>query len=163
MVLVLVWWLPLLLVHRARLREYPHLSPISDEIILIDEADGVQENIKPRGEEKQLRHKNKPEQKKPDMVQKGGYKTSEKIHKPPKFDHPCNLTRTSVKISFPALKDELFVNFLGYKEPNLVYLWRCKGVCGETSTSVACSPTRVTEKKVNMMFKVKVRCVSLLS
>ena len=163
MVLVLVWWLPLLLVHRARLREYPDLSPISDEIILIDEADGVQENIKPRGEEKKLRHKNKPEQKKPDMVQKGGYKTSEKIHKPPKFDHPCNLTRTSVKISFPALKDELFVNFLGYKEPNLVYLWRCKGVCGETSTSVACSPTRVTEKKVNMMFKVKVRCVSLLS
>ena len=37
----------------------------------------------------------------------------------------CNLTRTSIKISFPALKHELFVNFLGYKEPNLVYLWRC--------------------------------------
>ena len=36
----------------------------------------------------------------------------------------CNLTRTSIKISFPALKHELFVNFLGYKEPNLVYLWR---------------------------------------
>ena len=35
-----------------------------------------------------------------------------------------NVTRTSIKISFPALKHELFVNFLGYKEPNLVYLWR---------------------------------------
>ena len=35
-----------------------------------------------------------------------------------------DVTRTSIKISFPALKHELFVNFLGYKEPNLVYLWR---------------------------------------
>ena len=29
-----------------------------------------------------------------------------------------------MKISFPALKSETFVNLLGYKEPNLIYLWR---------------------------------------
>merc|ERR1719481_434010 len=85
----------------------------------------------------------------------GGYKTKEEIEKPPTEDHPCNLTRTSVKIAFPEMKDELFVNFLGYKEPNLVYLWRCKGVCGENKGPMACSPTVVTERKVNMMFKVK--------
>ena len=43
------------------------------------------------------------------------------------MDHPCNLTRTTVKISFPELKGEVFVNLLGYKEPNLIPLWRCKG------------------------------------
>ena len=32
------------------------------------------------------------------QVQKGGYKTKEEIHKPPTFDHPCNLTRTTVRI-----------------------------------------------------------------
>ena len=34
--------------------------------------------------------------------------------------------RTTVKISFPDLRNELFVNILGYKEPNLIHLWRCK-------------------------------------
>ena len=36
------------------------------------------------------------------------------------------LSRTTVKISFPDLRNELFVNILGYKEPNLIHLWRCK-------------------------------------
>ena len=79
------------------------------------------------------------------LQQAGGtYKTKEQIQKAPTDDHPCNLTRTSVnilspismhviallinlhqvKISFPALKSETFVNLLGYKEPNLIYLWR---------------------------------------
>ena len=44
------------------------------------------------------------------------------------MDHPCNLTRTTVRISFPELKGEVFVNLLGYKEPNLIPLWRCKGI-----------------------------------
>ena len=57
----------------------------------------------------------------------GTYKQKEEIEKAPSEDHPCNLTRTSVKISFPEMKGELFVNLLGYKEPNLVHLWRCKG------------------------------------
>ena len=33
----------------------------------------------------------------------------------PEADHFCNLTRTSVKISFPEMKRRVFVNFLGYK------------------------------------------------
>ena len=60
--------------------------------------------------------------------QPGTYKTKEEIEKPPKMDHPCNLTRTTVRISFPELKGEVFVNLLGYKEPNLIPLWRCKGI-----------------------------------
>ena len=28
------------------------------------------------------------------------------------------------------MKDEVFVNFLGYREPNLQYVMRCKGLCG---------------------------------
>ena len=59
---------------------------------------------------------------------KGTYKTKEEIEKPPSEDHPCNLTRTSVRISFPEMKCELFVNLLGYKEPNLVHLMRCAGM-----------------------------------
>jgi len=83
-----------------------------------------------------------------------GYRTSSKIEKRPTEDHPCNLTRTTVKISFPDLRNELFVNILGYKEPNLIHLWRCKGVCGEEAGSaVVCGPTQVKNKKVKMMFK----------
>ena len=61
---------------------------------------------------------------------RSSYKTSEKIEKAPSEDHPCNLTKTSMKISFPALRNELFVNILGYKEPNLVRLNQCRGFCG---------------------------------
>ena len=42
-------------------------------------------------------------------------------------DHPCNLTRTAVKISFPEIKNEVFVNLLGYKGSDMIYLNRCKG------------------------------------
>merc|ERR1719347_1827505 len=83
----------------------------------------------------------------------GTYKTKEEIEKAPSFDHPCNLTRTSVKISFPAMKSELFVNFLGYREPNLMYVMRCKGLCGESESRTACAATKVTQKKVKMMVK----------
>ena len=87
--------------------------------------------------------------------QRSSYKTSEKIEKAPSEDHPCNLTRTSMKISFPALKNELFVNILGYKEPNLVRLYWCRGFCGQQGSPVACRPTRVKQKRVSMMFKTK--------
>ena len=77
----------------------------------------------------------------------------------PEADHFCNLTRTSVKISFPEMKRRVFVNFLGYKvtthttwnisskqnycqEPNLIHLQRCKGRCGDSVNSVACVPLR---------------------
>ena len=147
----------LLLIHPVHVEEDVYQNSLADSLILIDETEVVLDS-QLRGEKK-LRHKKKMEaQEKPEapvMVQKGGYKTSEEIEKAPSEDHPCNLTRTTVKISFPKLRDELFVNFLGYREPNLVYLWRCKGLCGDTQSPVACGPTKITEKKVNMMFKVK--------
>jgi hypothetical protein len=144
-------WL-LLLASPARSQDTSSpITGLSDQIMLFDETEVVP--YQKDAEEKKVRHKKKGEKQ---HVQKGGYKTKEKVEKAPSEDHPCNLTRTSVKISFPELKDELFVNFLGYKEPNLVYLWRCKGVCGEARSPVACSATRVAERKVNMMFKVKV-------
>ena len=52
------------------------------------------------------------------------------------MDHPCNLTKTTVRISFPELKGEVFVNLLGYKEPNLIPLWRCKGKTTFKSTDL---------------------------
>ena len=94
------------------------------------------------------------EDKKPIVVNpSGGYKTKEEIEKPPVENHPCNLTETSVKISFPALKDELFVNLIGYKEPNLVSLKQCRGVCEERVGPIRCSPTAMKHKVVKMMFK----------
>ena len=74
---------------------------------------------------------------------RGMYKTKEEVERPPVWDHPCNLTRTAVKISFPAMKSEVFVNFLGYREPNLKYVMRCKGVCGEDKSQTACVATKV--------------------
>ena len=91
-------------------------------------------------------------QKKEEVVQ-GTYKTKEEIQKAPTNDHPCNLTKTSVKISFPELKSETFINLLGYKEPNLVYLWRCRGKCEGGSSPIACMATRTSQKTVTMMFK----------
>ena len=73
--------------------------------------------------------------------------------KAPSEYHPCNLTRTSMKISFPELKHELFVNILGYREPNLVHLWQCRGYCGVLGSPVACMPVRMTQRTVAMMFK----------
>ena len=158
--LVLQTLLPLMTIHANEellVLPVPSLPPISSDvdIIQIDETEIAPQTAKSH-EETKIRHQKKAEKPTKGVVQKGGYKTKEEIHKPPTFDHPCNLTRTSIKISFPALKHELFVNFLGYKEPNLVYLWRCKGTCGEATSPIACSPTRTSEKRVNMMFKVKV-------
>ena len=71
-------------------------------------------------------------------VSSGRYTVKEEIQKAPTENHFCNLTRTSVKISFPEMKSETFVNFLGYKEPNLVHLAHCKGMCGEGGNSMSC-------------------------
>ena len=126
--------------------EFPSLSSLTSTgaVVVVEEPDLTKE-------EKKLSQKK----------QSGGYKTKERIEKAPLDDHPCNLTRTSVRISFPELKDELFVNFLGYREPNLVYLWRCKGVCGLSHSPVACAATKITEKKLTMRFKVKVTLSTL--
>merc|ERR1719192_940591 len=83
----------------------------------------------------------------------GRYTVKEEVQKAPDTNHFCNLTRTSVKISFPEMKSRVFVNFLGYKEPNLIHLQRCKGRCGDSVNSVACVPLRTKETKVKMMLK----------
>ena len=48
------------------------------------------------------------------------------MEKAPTYDdQPCELTETAVKISFPEeMRSEIFVNLLGYKEPNLLHLKR---------------------------------------
>merc|ERR1719461_1005879 len=51
------------------------------------------------------------------------------------------------------MKTEVFVNFLGYREPNLVYVMRCKGLCGEQKSKTACGATVTREKKMQMMVK----------
>ena len=61
----------------------------------------------------------------------GKYTTRVEIQRAASEDFPCRLEKTTVKIQFPDMRSEVFVNFLGYKEPNLMYLMRCKGVCGE--------------------------------
>ena len=81
------------------------------------------------------------------------YKTSEKIEKETSEDHPCKLTQTLMKISFPAFRNELFVNIIGYIEPNLVRLNQSKGFCGAPGSSIACMATKMTQKKVSMMLK----------
>ena len=56
---------------------------------------------------------------------KGKYLVREQVEKAPTYDHPCQLTETAVKISFPEeMRSEIFVNLLGYKEPNLLHLQR---------------------------------------
>ena len=45
----------------------------------------------------------------------GRYTVKEEVQKAPNTNHFCNLTVTSVKISFPEMKSRVFVNFLGYK------------------------------------------------
>ena len=106
----------------------------------LTDMSGEMAALKEESPETRLRHK-----KKIVNAGKGTYKTKEEIEKPPSEDHPCNLTRTSVRISFPEMKGELFVNLLGYKEPNLVHLMRCKGRCGKSSSLVDCVPTKVVE------------------
>jgi len=87
------------------------------------------------------------------MPRKGKYMVREDIEKAPTHDHPCNLTRTAIRISFPEMKDEVFINLLGYKEPNLVHLLRCKGRCAGVGGDHACAPTRLKDTAVNMRVK----------
>ena len=56
----------------------------------------------------------------------GKYLVREEVEKAPTYDdQPCQLTQTAVKISFPEeMRSEIFVNLLGYKEPNLLHLKR---------------------------------------
>ena len=53
------------------------------------------------------------------LPKRGTYVVKEEIEKAPVHDHPCNLTETVVKISFPEMKSEVFINLLGYKGSNM--------------------------------------------
>ncbi len=73
------------------------------------------------------------------------------------INHPCKLTRTAVKVTFPGMKKEVLVSFIGYKEPNLMFVNRCKGLCSSDAIGhVACVPTKRSWKKVNMQLKTQV-------
>ena len=84
------------------------------------------------------------------LPKRGTYVVKEEIEKAPVHDHPCNLTETVVKISFPEMKSEVFINLLGYKGSNMIYLRRCKGQCSDGGSPVSCRPTKIREKKVKM-------------
>ena len=45
------------------------------------------------------------------------------------------------------------MNILGYREPNLVTLWQCRGFCGNSGSQISCLPLKITQKSVNMMFQ----------
>jgi hypothetical protein len=59
------------------------------------------------------------------LPKRGTYVVKEEIEKAPVHNHPCNLTETVVKITFPEMKSEVFMNFLGYRGSNMIYLQRC--------------------------------------
>jgi len=88
------------------------------------------------------------------LDRRGTYVVRESVEKAPIHDHPCNLTRTAVKISFPEIKNEVFVNLLGYKGSDLIYLNRCKGVCmNNDERKLKCKAIGYQEKRVKMMVK----------
>ena len=85
---------------------------------------------------------------------RGKYTVREDVEKAPTYDHACNLTWTAVQISFPEeMRSEIFVNLLGYKEPNLIQVQRCKGRCTDSDSPLTCRATRVKERKVKMMIR----------
>jgi len=80
---------------------------------------------------------------------RGKYTVKEEVVKRVQINHPCQLTRTAVKVTFPSMKHEVLVSFIGYKEPNLMFVNRCKGLCSSDAIgSVACVPTKRRWKKV---------------
>lgn len=84
------------------------------------------------------------------LPKRGTYVVKEEIEKAPVHDHPCNLTETVVKITFPEMESEVFISLLGYKGSNMIHLQRCKGRCADSDSSVSCTATKVREKKVKM-------------
>jgi hypothetical protein len=84
------------------------------------------------------------------LPKRGTYVVKEEIEKAPVHNHPCNLTETVVKITFPEMKSEVFMNLLGYKGSNMIHLQRCKGLCSDDNSPVSCTATKMREKKVKM-------------
>ena len=75
----------------------------------------------------------------------GKYLVREEVEKAPTYDdQPCQLTETAVKISFPEeMRSEIFVNLLGYKEPNLLHLKRWENYFGNQEKAGKCTETRL--------------------
>jgi hypothetical protein len=74
---------------------------------------------------------------------RGKYTVKEEVIKRVEIDHPCRLTRTGVKVAFPSMKSEVLVSFIGYREPRLMFVNRCKGLCSsEAIGRVDCVATR---------------------
>ena len=84
------------------------------------------------------------------MPKRGTYVVKEDIEKAPDHNHPCKITTTAVRISFPEMRSKLFVNLLGYKGSNMITLRRCRGRCSNSSSPMTCGPTKIKEKKVKM-------------
>ena len=83
----------------------------------------------------------------------------EDVVKRAEHDYPCRLAQSAVKVTFPGMKKEVLVSFMGYKEPDLMHVMRCKGTCDTDAVSpVACVPTKRRLKKVTMHLKTQVSC-----
>ena len=81
----------------------------------------------------------------------------EEIIRRAEHNYPCVLVQTAVKVTFPGMKKEVLVSFMGYKEPDLMHVMRCKGICTKDAISpVACVPTKRRLKKVAMHLKTQV-------
>ena len=56
---------------------------------------------------------------------KGKYTVKEEVIRRVEHSYPCKLVETAVKVTFPGMKSEVLVSFLGYKEPNLMQVSDC--------------------------------------
>ena len=87
----------------------------------------------------------------------GKYTMKEDVVKKKEHLYNCTLVQTAVKVTFPGMKKEVLVSFMGYKEPDLMHVMRCKGICNNGAMSpVACVPTKRRLKKVSMHLKTQV-------
>ena len=128
-------------------------EPVSSKIIIVilvlclfaPPTGGLEKTAKARLKENKIRHI------------KGKYTVKEEVVKRVEHSYPCRLVQTAVKVTFPGMKSEVLVSFLGYKEPNLMHVMRCKGLCSSGALSpVACVPTKRRLKKVEMHLKTQV-------
>ena len=60
---------------------------------------------------------------------KGKYTVREEVVKRVEHSYPCKLVETAVKVTFPGMKSEVLVSFLGYKEPNLMQASQIHFLC----------------------------------
>ena len=84
---------------------------------------------------------------------RGTYVVKEKIEKAPDHLHSCNLTRTAVVVRFPEMRQDVFMNLLGYHGSNMIHLNRCMGVCQPGGAGLDCGPRQVRLVSVKMRLK----------